>query len=178
MDCVSIRWIVWSIEEHTSAGAAARWNRVPVAKAKGLLCAAVLLAAGIFHSLLHPPFHPFSLERYYLFGFAHSSAQSTLIKSWQLSVSLSLSFALTFPFLFLFNHYSVILQPEFLLGRTQLSLFLLKFSEHCAVWLEFRYVVFNICMTRTGRWIEYLEYICDDFDGDIQFSNNAFLFGH
>lgn len=148
MDCVSIRWTVWSVEEHTSAGAAARWNRVPVAKAKGLLCAAVLLAAGIFHSFLHPPFHPFSLEWYYLFGFTHSSAQSTLIKSWQLSVSLSLSFALTFP---LFYHYSFILQPVFLLGWTQLSLFLLKFSEHCAVWTEFRDVVFNICMTRTGR---------------------------
>ncbi len=40
-----------------------------------------------------------SLERYEVFGFAHSSAQSTLIKSWQLSISLSL-FCADFPSFF------------------------------------------------------------------------------
>lgn len=145
----SVRWVVWSAEEHTSAGAAARWSRVPVAKAKGLLCAAVLLAAGVFHSFLHPPFHPFSLSS----DITCSSSPTLQPRAPWLSLdsflflSLALSRLLDFPSFFFFTTSLSYFTQHFSREEPN-SLFLLKFSEHRA---EFRDVL-----------IEYLDYKCDD----------------
>lgn len=93
-----------------------RWSRFPVAKAKGLLCAAVY-----FPLYFLPPLHPFSLS-----SDMRCSASPTLQPrapwlSLDSFLFLSLSFVLTF--LLFSPRYSFILHPVVLLGRTRLSWF-------------------------------------------------------